>query len=247
MTTLPSFVVESAWKLRHRLLRALWNRGEAEAFQPALELQLARLQVGLVLDVGANRGQYGRLLRRVGYRGHIASFEPVAGNVQNLVPSADADGNWSVHQMGLGATEGTLSINVSKRTEFSSFLPSSQTGRATFDGEIDTVLKEQVPVRTLDGEFAALRSAFAAGAVHLKLDTQGYDLEVLRGATGSLTQIDSLQMELSYVPLYEGMPTHREVLDFLTDNGFFLTAFFPVSRDRHLRVIEADCLFRRVG
>ncbi|MBX9856522.1 MAG: FkbM family methyltransferase [Gemmatimonadaceae bacterium] len=242
---LPNILVESAWRLRHRVLRALWNRGEAEAFQPALELQLARLQVGLVLDVGANRGQYGRLLRRVGYKGHIASFEPVSANVNDLLPRAQNDGNWTVHQMGLGSENGTLTINISKRTEFSSFLSSSSLGRGTFEGEIDTVLQEQVAVRTLDGEFAALRSKHPHGAVHLKLDTQGFDLEILRGSAQTLPNIESLQLELSFIPLYESMPSYREVLEYLTDSGYFLTAFIPVSRDRHLRVIEADCLFRR--
>jgi hypothetical protein len=87
----------------------------------------------------------------------------------------------------------------------------------------------------------------AASSVYLKLDTQGYDLEVLKGAAGSLGSVQALQIEAAVQPLYRDMPDYRTMLAELEARGFALSAMFPVSHDARLRLIEFDCLFVRDG
>ena len=82
----------------------------------------------------------------------------------------------------------------------------------------------------------------ARANVFLKIDTQGWDLEVLRGAASSLSKIAALQSEVSVQPIYEGMPTMQDALEYLERVGFAVSGLFPVTLDQQLRVVEFDCI-----
>lgn len=203
----------------------------------ALHLQAVFQQLGVdcVLDVGAHHGEYGRVLRGF-YQGRIVSFEPVTVSFQSL--EQDADPLWDVHRLALGAQDTTLEINVSRNTLFSSFrkptggLPDSRVERS-----------ETVQLRRLDTVFHELVPAGAR--VFLKLDTQGFDLEVLKGATGCLSAIVGLQSEVSMRPQYDGSPDYLEALPYMNSLGFDLTGVFPVLRDDRLRLLEVDSVLVR--
>src|SRR5690242_4934261 len=94
-----------------------WLRGRS-----VLKQVLETLAINCVLDVGANRGQFGMLLRRIGYRGWILSFEPVRSNYQILEKVAARHGPWRVFPHALGVTKCVSEINVTETTLFSSFL-----------------------------------------------------------------------------------------------------------------------------
>ena len=81
--------------------------------------------------------------------------------------------------------------------------------------------------------------------VHLKLDTQGFDLKVLSGFDKLLSCVISLQIELSIMPIYEGQPSYLDTLAVLSSYGFIPTCFYPVSRQKDLALIEMDALFVR--
>jgi len=98
-------------------------------------------------------------------------------------------------------------------------------------------------VRTLEDVLADF--APEARSLYLKLDTQGYDLEVLRGAGRSLERIAALQSEISFIPLYAGMPAWRESIERIEALGFAVSGIFAVSREPTLRLVEADCVFVR--
>ena len=98
-------------------------------------------------------------------------------------------------------------------------------------------------MRTLDSVMAELRARHdLSGGIYLKIDTQGYDLEVIRGATESLPHIAAVQTELASQRLYQGMPSYIEVLNALDARGFHLSGVFPVSQDTLLRIIECDAV-----
>jgi FkbM family methyltransferase len=206
--------------------------------------QFARLKVGCVLDVGANRGQYRDLLRnKVGYAGRIVSFEPIASLATALRERAAAeDPEWEVHHLALGAANEKRKLNVMRADDFSSFL--SPMDAAVRDGFATSNVVERVEpvvVRRLDDVVAGgLR--IGPGGVWLKLDTQGWDLEVLRGAAQTLDSIGGLQIELSVLPLYERMPDYLTALAELRRLGFGIVALVPVTRDTLGHVIEFDCV-----
>jgi len=207
-----------------------------------LWMVFTHFHINAVIDVGARRGEYGTWLRRNGYEGWIFSFEPVGKSFAALSRRAAQDERWIVRQVALGRETGTADINVMEKTNFSSFLTPSAYAAETFGSESAITATEAVEMNTLDGVINELLVDIADPHIYLKLDTQGWDLEVLRGATRCLPSIDALQTELAAQPVYEGMPSMRESLDYLDASGFDVSGFFPVNLDRMLRAVEFDCV-----
>lgn len=211
--------------------------------------------INLVLDVGANDGEYGRFLRSIGYRGWIASFEPTEGAYRRLTSKAARDARWQAHRLALGSEDGEATIHVTGNDRCSSFLePVRRESWPLVTGwdlalslEIDH--KETVPVRRLDSVFEQVKPALAGPPrIFLKMDTQGYDLEVFRGATAVLPRVAALQSEVSVRPLYEGMPTWQESLACYHQAGFAENGFFSVSMDGETLVtLEFDCVLVRAS
>jgi len=204
-------------------------------------------RINCVLDVGARHGDYGVLLRNNGYRGHIVSFEPVSENFEILQARAAGDPTWTAHQVALGSCTGTAEINVGRGTNFSSFLRPSAYGLDTTP-DITTERIETVQVQRLDELFEEVMRHIAQPRVYLKMDTQGFDLEVLRGAERCLPRIAALQSELSLQPLYEEMTTNwLSALDEFRRAGYEVSALFAGYRDQRLRLSEMDCVMVRSG
>lgn len=205
----------------------------------------AGLRINCVLDVGAHHGEYGRFLRQLGYRGRIVSFEPVAESFAAVEQSCRRDPDWLAWPIALGASDDTRRMHVTRGTEFSSFLMANAEAAGRFGPQVDVLRTESVAVRRLDDVFAECVEGMAAPRVFVKLDTQGADLEVLKGTSSRLVDVQGLQCELSVRPLYDGAPSYREAMAVLDDLGFELTGIFAVSREHDLRLIEVDCLLRR--
>jgi hypothetical protein len=142
----------------------------------------------------------------------------------------------------LGSAPGDLTINVAKESTLTSFLPPRKDVAGLWKD--DSVSHyEIVPVRTLDDVLSEAKIDCRNEQVYLKLDTQGFDLEVLKGATNSIENIIALQTEASIQPIYEGMPSYRDTLDTLDKLGYEISGIFPVNYDSNLRLIESDCVF----
>lgn len=220
------------WKLSRRVKR--------RRFAESLIQYLAIHEVQVVLDVGANCGQYGRFLRTIGYRGRIISFEPVRSSFEELSVMADRDPHWTALQCALGEAPGEFPIHVHERTDFSSFRPVSSFGRAEYSG-IANPRSEMVAVQRLDDVLPDLGLDPERPAFFLKTDTQGFDLEVLRGASGVLDGCIGLQCEIAVTPIYEGIPPLTEALLQYQQMGFVPIALQPFSWQGG-RVVEMDVL-----
>ena len=208
-----------------------------------LQSLFARHGIDTVLDVGGNTGQYRDFLRQeVGFQGRIESFEPVPELYQGLVRKAGADKNWMVHPLALGSRETSLTINVMRGTDFSSFLKPLRSGGRS-QQEKNVVQREvEVEVSTLDRHFGA---SLRGRRPFLKLDTQGFDLEVIRGGQETLGHIPCLQTEISFVPIYENMPGYGEAIAELNRLGYAVADLFRVSEDDIGRALEFDCIMIR--
>jgi FkbM family methyltransferase len=206
-----------------------------------------RYRINCVIDVGARVGQYGTWLRRNGFRGRIVSFEPIESNVTQLRAEADGDRAWSLHRLALGADPGEAEINVTNESQFSSFLSPNDLSAKLFAHDVAVARRETVPIARLDDLFDQIVSGIEEPRVYLKLDTQGYDLEVLKGATQSLPRIVAMQSEVSFLPIYEGMPGFAEAIAHLRECGFDVSGLFPVTLDEHLRAVEFDCVAVRAS
>lgn len=197
----------------------------------------------IVLDVGANEGQFSRQLRSDGYEGVIHSFEPGREAFARLEQQSSGDANWFVHRTALGSSPGMAKLNVSKSSDLSSLLEANSFGKERFHS-MEALDVEEVPVITLE-QFFGQKSDLSEKRVLLKMDTQGYDVEVFKGLGGSLSNVCCLLSELSVQPIYAGMPTYLDALGVYEKAGFVVTGLYPVSRDKDLSVIEFDCFMVR--
>ncbi len=200
--------------------------------------------VGLVLDVGANHGQFGCELREVGFRGKIVSFEPIDSAFQVLKNEANGDSNWIVNNYALGDREKVEYINISKNSESSSLLPMLEEHLEAAPQAV-YISKEEIQVRRLDDVFSGIVGQKKLNIL-LKIDTQGYEEFVLAGAKESLSQIDLIQVELSLTPLYEGAPDLIEMLNIMNSKGYTIVGIDPVFSNKvNGKLLQADFTFLR--
>jgi FkbM family methyltransferase len=199
-------------------------------------------QVDLVFDVGANVGQYGSHLIEQGYKGAIHSFEPNPAAFALLQKAAAGHSGWTQENAGLGSTEGELTLNVSELDVFSSFLPPTAEA-AAFDARAATVRQVTVPVHRLED-----RQGMATGKrVFIKIDTQGFEREVLQGAGSVLREAVGIQLELNIVPFYENVWSIEEAFAQMKRYGFVPAQFHAVNAmtSDPSSMVEVDCVFRR--
>jgi FkbM family methyltransferase len=205
---------------------------------------LRRFAPDVVLDVGANSGIYARELRAVGYHGRIVSFEPLSTAFHALAAVAAHDPLWEAIQVALGAAPGAATLHVAGNSWSSSLRP--MTGvhlRAA--PESRTAGEERVEVETLDRLWD--RFVRAGERVWLKVDTQGYERDVLQGAAASLPRVRTLQLEMSPVRLYEGEERFVEMYQRVEAEGFACVHLEPGLVDpASERLLSLDGYFHRV-
>lgn len=233
-----------------RLLRRLGIDAHRYTVQASPGAQLARLlrtaRIDLVLDVGANAGHYARSLREHGYRGRIVSFEPLSSAHALLETAARADAAWTAApRMALGDSDGQVVIHLAGNSASSSILDMLPAHERAAPGS-RYVGSESVPQQRLDR--AAAPYLDGAGAVLLKIDTQGTEDRVLAGASGIAGRITAIQTELSLVPLYAGQPLFDPMRARIEAMGFALYALFPGYVDESTgQTLQVDGFFLRRG
>jgi FkbM family methyltransferase len=226
---------------------------EVHPFIPA-ESALARRKklvqrygVEAVLDVGANTGQYARELRGdLGYAGEIISFEPLAPAFEELQRACRGDARWRAINCALGARPEFRSINVAANSVSSSLLDMLPRHRDAAP-ESGYIGEARIEVHTLDSLFDRLLPAPTPQEIYLKIDTQGFEREVLHGAADSLQKIRTVQLELSLVPLYRGAPLLVEMCELMQQTGYTLVSLEAGFIDPESgQVLQADGIFRRL-
>lgn len=202
---------------------------------------LQQCEINCVLDVGANIGQYATNLRRIGYTGYICSFEPVEEAYSKMRSGFHQDAKWVGFNFALGSenTQGMIHVAL-ESTVMSSFLSPRDSGWKLRDSDVD--------VRRLDAIYDDVIAAtkLKRPRVFLKMDTQGYDLEVFTGAENVMGQILGLHSEVSVRPLYEGMPHYLDSLRTFEQAGFVLQGMTEVARHPpNNDLVEVNCLMMR--
>jgi FkbM family methyltransferase len=209
-----------------------------------LMAHLTRYEVNCVVDVGANRGQYARMLRQAGYTGRIVSFEPIPPEFALLEEAAADDPNWEVRPLALGSSEGTLEMHVTPGT-LSSPLPPTSFGEESFY-RLRHTTQAVVPVRRLDGMLDEILADLPDPRPFLKMDTQGFDVEVFLGLGARAREFVGLQSEVALLQLYQDMPRLPEALGIYEEAGFEVSGMYPVTRHQATgRVLEFDCVMVR--
>lgn len=232
------------------VLKKLFSRGRnfkklkraAQAGRMAVILE--KNHVDLFIDVGANTGQTAQELREQGYSGKIISFEPIRECHDELVAKSASDPLWSIApRCALGEEEGSVEFLISEGSSLSSIDPPTEAMREAFP-KVRTEYSETVAVHRLDNFMKDKLEG--CERVLLKIDTQGHDMKVLRGAEGIMGKLAGIKVEMSLFPLYEGETLYLEFLNFLHERGFHPHLLFDVGFSKKLgRQLQIDGIFMR--
>lgn len=203
--------------------------------------------INKLFDIGANIGQYALYMRDIGYTNKIISFEPLQAAFAELKKAASKDSNWTINNYALGEENGESVINVAGNSYSSSILnmlPEHE-NRAP---ESKYIAKEKIEIKKLDSIFNDYYSQ--GDNVMLKIDTQGYEKNVILGAGNILDKVSLIQLEMSVVNLYENEMSFIDMINFLDGKGFELfTLENGFSDHKTGRLLQLDGLFvnKKVG
>ena len=211
-----------------KYIRKLFNKFglEVHRLQPNSDFgaqiikAMRKVNVNILFDIGANTGQFSEEIRNKGYNGKIISFEPLTSAREKLTQQASKDANWIVHERAaIGDYNGITDINISKNSVSSSILPML---KSHSDAEKNSmyIKTEKTPIITLDSVADSYLDKYSN--LFIKIDTQGYESQVLDGAFKTLKRAKGVLCELSLIPLYERQDIWIDLILRLEKEGFVL-------------------------
>jgi len=202
---------------------------------------LMRLGIDVVVDIGANGGQYACGLRDIGgYRRRIVSLEPASAAFARLQAACQDDPAWDCRRLAVMDRDGEMTLQIAVSDDLNSFNLSSGLGRAALPA-IAARAQETVPTARLDSIYEELVGDSTA---FLKIDVQGSESFVLTGAQRSLKRIVGLQLELPLVPIYERQASASELISRLEEAGLGMVGVEPLFFDSQIGLnVEFDALF----
>ena len=214
------------------------------AFAEHLRQILHYHKINAVMDIGANTGQFGLLLRNIGYRGLILSFEPLSKVRKKLQSTAMLHEPWRVFPYALGSSKGEKLVQVFGDHTFSSMYNINSKGKKIFGALLRATGEEKALVRTLDNLASEMGLISNNDGLMVKTDTQGHDLQVLKGGLQTLSKARVVLTEAIAEPIYDQVPRFPEIVEFLEKHGFAPSGFYPIShRPENLAMIEFDAVF----
>ena len=236
-STLKSFLRSLGWKL-HRVNPA------TDPFAQTIAV-LNHVGSNIIFDVGANVGQFALGIRASGFNGKIISFEPLARAHSKLLTASRRDPAWTIHsRTAIGNKDGEINVNISGNSVSSSVLPMLEL-HAEASKNSAYVGIETVPVARLDTIAFSYLSQNCR--LFLKIDTQGFEWEVLDGALETLKLSHGVLLEMTLVPLYEGQRLWQDVIERMKLHGFALWSIQPGFTDLQTgRTLQVDAIFLRI-
>lgn len=180
---------------------------------------IQHFKINKLFDIGASTGNYAMSMRKFGFEGKMVSFEPLSRSFSILKENASNDKNWKVINIALGNNDEETFINIAGNFDSSSLLAMlpehlNSAPQSLYSG------KEKIKVNKLDTIISDYYER--EDCIYIKIDTQGFERQVLEGAEKSLSKVKGLQLEMSIIPLYEGGMLFIEMIDFLESKGFKL-------------------------
>lgn len=227
-----------------RLLRTkAFRRGLHFGVAASLENLTAMrdLPIRSVIDAGANVGQFSLLIRGLHSDADIYAFEPLAEAAAVFKRLFADDPKVYLYQLALGAAEARTPLHISRRSDNSSLLPINQS-QAVFAPGTEEIGTVDVPVHRLE---AVLADTVLLRPSLLKIDAQGSELDILKGAEGLFATIDYIYVEISFTEFYAGQPPADQIVAYLQARNYRLAGIGGIARDRRGAIQQADFLFQR--
>ena len=195
-----------------------------------------------VLDVGANVGQWAHRVRSCGWAGRLISFEPLPTAIPELQELAERDPLWEVVPVASGSVDGSALLNIAEQGGAASSLYEIHGETQRLAPNAKSSSRVSIPIRRLDTS----ATVSSHDRLFLKMDVQGHELEVLRGAERLYPQIYGLEVEASLVPVYKGQPGFMDIVVACQDLGFRPVQMDPEFVDPETsQLLQINILFCR--
>lgn len=202
-------------------------------------LVLQGLGCECVVDVGANRGQFALIARKVFPQASIHSFEPLEEPAKIFEKIFTNDARVTLYPYAIGREKTSSTIHVTKDDDSSSMLPITETQSTMFPGATEKETR-QVTILPLS---QALGATSIPPASLLKIDVQGFELEVLKGCEDILNRFLHLYIECSFIELYEGQALAHQIISWLEQRNFVLSGIHNMYYEKNGRAVQGDFLF----
>ena len=239
--SLPFQYPSRFWTLAGKLLRDRTLVHELPRLTPHRRWLQGR-GIRTVVDVGGFVGSFAYAMRTILPEAQIYSFEPLDGNYEKLVRNLAPLGRFQAFHTALGERAGSIDFYQNEFSASSSALEMADLHRRAFP-QTERQTKITVPVARLDDYLDRMT---LEPPVLLKLDVQGYEAAVLRGAAQTLARVDVLTCELSFAELYAGQPLFDEMYALLAGQGFrFAGLLDSMASPLDGSILQADGLFVR--
>lgn len=209
---------------------------------PAIEhiAALSPFSFSTVVDVGANRGQFATVARRLFPNARIYSFEPLTGPADIFTKALGGDAGVSLFKTAIGPEAKSATIYVTTRDDSSSLL---QPGAAQDDiFGVTTARTDQISVRRLSD---CIGDAEIQDQALLKIDVQGGERDVLDGSSNLIDRFAAVYVECSFVEVYEKQPLYHDIARWMDAHHFRLAGVYNQYVDPHHGPVQADFLFLR--
>ena len=201
---------------------------------------LLKYDIGTVLDIGANTGQFARWIRSVLPDARLYSFEPIKECYDKLIENMAKAPNFHAFNYALGDTDTDQEMHVNAFTPSSSLLPMASLHKRNFPYTAAEHL-EKVEVKRLD---VVAEDLELTGNLLIKIDVQGYEDRVIQGGQNVMSRAKVLIVETSFKGLYIGQPMFEDIYDMLRQIGFrFMGALEQLSSPIDGSVLQADSVF----
>ena len=197
--------------------------------------------IDMILDIGANKGQYSKKIRKMGYNKKIISFEPLNDAYAILNKYALKDGNMITYNYAIGDENIKSVINIAGNSYSSSIL-NMLPKHVQSAPDSKYIAKQEIEIKTLDSIYPFIINK--EDKVMVKIDTQGFEKNVLDGAKASLNHILIIQLEMSIVPLYENEMLFNDMVQYIEDKGFQLFSLENGHYNRESgQLLQVDGIF----
>lgn len=207
-----------------------------------VSLTLKEHDIDTIIDIGANIGQTAETLRHWGFEGDIISVEPLSSLQQGLIEKSKNDPKWTVlPPLAIGDSNKDIEINVSDAKDMSSILEASDELIQALP-KTNVIGTETIPMKTLDTLYEELN--LDGKKVFIKMDTQGYEMNILKHGEQALKKATGLRLEMSLFEIYKGETLATDIMVFLKERGFNLHLLWEVYFSRKLnRQLQVDGVF----
>jgi FkbM family methyltransferase len=206
--------------------------------------QIVHNGIDMIFDIGANTGQFGEIIYRLGYKGKMVSFEPLTSAYEILVSNSKSFDGWMpAERCAVGDTDGEIEMHISENSISSSAMKMLEEHENAAP-KSKYVGVEKAKVYKLDTIF----DKYADGCKNIlvKIDTQGFEEKIFNGSVNSMNKIKGLYLEMSLVKLYEGQILFKELYERIISSGFGMYGIQPAFVNKETgRVLQVDATFFR--